>query len=270
MTTTPVPDSAAPGMTDATREEAQGVPPSLVPGDRAPARDTAPREQRRMRAGWFSWLFVAAAAASIAWFGWSEIEARLMARDQLPLTGVSLTIEPIVVGSTEDGVVLDVAVTTQQTLEAGELIATVQPPPGSLAGPDPIEVRAPTSGTVIHVVQAGSTVTSSDSIARIYRPEDSYLQVGVDFETLSELTIGMRVTLQHSSIGQVDATLERVEARLPPLSGEPVQGAILILRPQDSDRLRSTVPGITFDGFIDLTSGSPNGVPAESSFGNGG
>ncbi len=258
----PIPSSTKSGGTESGGTESRGT---------APARRRAPTHaHRRMRPGWFSWIFVVLSTLAIVWIGASEIGERLEDRQHLPLSGVSLTIEPIVVGYGEGGAVLDVAVSRQQTVAAGDLIATLQPRPGSPSGPDPIDVQAPTSGTIIDIVQAGTTVTGSDPIVRLYRPEDSYLRVGIDFETLSELTIGMSATLQHRSIGTIKATLERVETRLPAGPGDTVDGAVLILRPENPDLLRSIVPGLTLDGYIDLSSGPAEGIPAVSSFGAGG
>lgn len=255
-------------MTDSALVEALLRPVETTPRAIEPPAPTPRR--RGPRRGWATWVIVIAVAAGLAWFGYSETQSRLDARSRLSIDGVSLTADPVVIEAIEGGTVTAVEVGPQQSVVAGDLIAVLDPPPGALSGPEPLEIRAPADGTVLQVISLGSTITTGDAIAVIYQPDEVYFQAPVDFAILPELTIGMTAHLEFPSIGRIEATIDRIETTLPTVSDELADGVVLILEPDDPAALRSVVPGLVLNGWIDTDSGPSSGVPAISSFGDGG
>jgi multidrug resistance efflux pump len=255
-------------MTDRALAEPELRP--LEASSTAPLPSRTPHPRRRgPRRGWLSWLVVLAVAVGLAWFGYQETRHRLDARTRIELGGISLTAEPVVIESIEGGTVLDIEVTTQQRVAAGDLLAVLDPPPGSLAGPEPLEIRAPSDGTVLSVVPVGSTMSGGDAIAVLYQPDELYFQAPVDFATLTELTIGMTAFVDIPSVGRIETTLERIDTTLPTATSRTAEGVVLILTPADAAALRTIVPGLVLRGWVDTDSGPASGVPAISSFGSG-
>lgn len=208
-------------------------------------------------------VLVLIAIVAIVWFSVTEIQDRLEERDRLTVESAVLTGEPIDIQAIDGGTILETRVAVQDSVQAGDVMAVLQPPPGSLAGPDPVEVVSPVDATILTVAPTGSTLSGGSTVVRMYDPSNLYFEVPVDFDTLADVKIGMTAVLELPSVGAIDAEVVRVDSDLLAAGAPPPDSANLILEPADPEPLAAVVPGAVLAGWIELDSapaGAPTGV----------
>jgi cellulose synthase (UDP-forming) len=190
---------------------------------------------------------------------------RLHQRAFVALGPAVLTAEPVRVGVPELAVVTDVVVSAQRRVDAGQLLAIVQPTAPDPHGPAaPRAVRAPTAGTVLAVNTAvGGVAVPGQPLVTLYDQTRLTFQVEVPAERLRGLRIGMRASLRGTAVNhQIRATLDHVVPRVDGALGTDRLTVVLVPDAGALDAVQTLVPGLPFDVTVDTrtAAGTPPAV----------
>jgi multidrug efflux pump subunit AcrA (membrane-fusion protein) len=258
------------GLDETTREGGRSVKVAelIVPlaREQAPPDIAAnikpePETQKpKRRSSWRVWrgrFVVLLLIAGCVALGIRQVDVHNEHAQRFALGSVTLTADPLAVLSDSTGVVERVLTRPGQRVTTGQTLITVQLPANSKAkaGTKPAiaTLVAPTDATVSDIsVQPGSSLRNGDVAVRLYQPDQLYLKALVSSSKLPELKVGMTGPVRAGRI-TLQARLVRIE---PVLSGDlgPDGTSTLVLQPVDSQTVRSLVPGLAFDGWLDKKS----------------
>jgi multidrug resistance efflux pump len=192
---------------------------------------------------------------------------RLADRAYVELGNAVLTAQAVPVGVTVAGSVIDIAVSPQSQISAGQPLARI-----GVTGPDgdPATqvLRAPVAGVVSEVnVTTGGAAAPGQPVVTLYDPARLTFQAKASVDELRRLRLGMRATLAAKDHGEssIPARLDRVE----PLVGNGQTGnrgftVVFVPDASAAQTVRKLVPGLPFTATID-TKTAASGTPAVNS-----
>ena len=239
-----------------------------TPGE-ATMTSTQPPHRSRLRAVLSTArtvLVVAVLLAGAGAGGTAIAVQRLRDKAFVALGDAVLTTDPVRVGVTELGVVTDVVVAEQRRVDAGQLLAMVQPTaPGPDGGPQPTwALREPTAATVLAVHTAiGAVAVPGQPLVTLYDQTRLTFQVEVAPDKLRGLRIGMRAYLRGTAVEhRIWATLDHV---VPRVDGAPASARLTVVLVPDAGALtavQALVPGLPFEATVDTrtAAGTPPAV----------
>ncbi len=264
--------AAPPEHTDATME----IPLQRPPGRSEQTYRAASGRSRRTRLrGFLRGLRTAVIVLILlvaAIVGGTRIaQDRLADRAFLNLGDAVLTAQAVPVGVTQAGSVMDIAVSPQSQVSAGQPLARI-----SVTGPDgdPATqvLKAPVAGVVSEVnVATGGAATPGQPIITLYDPARLTFQAKASVDDLRRLRLGMRATLAAEDHGEsIPARLDRVEPLVE--NGQSGNGqtssrgftVVFVPDAGAAQTVRKLVPGLPFTASVD-TKTAASGTPAVNS-----
>jgi hypothetical protein len=203
-----------------------------------------------------------------------------IARDRLgdqayvDLDNAVLTAQAVPVGVTMAGSVIDIAVSPQSQVSAGQPLARIR-----VTGPDgdPATqvLKAPVAGVVSEVnVTTGGAAAPGQPIVTLYDPARLTFQAKASADELRRLRLGMRAKLAAEDHGEssIPGRLDRVEPLVE--NGQSSNGngqtssrgftVVFVPDAGEAQTVRKLVPGLPFTATID-TKTAASGTPAVNS-----
>jgi multidrug resistance efflux pump len=178
---------------------------------------------------------------------------------------VTLTAQAIPVETPRPGQVTAVSVVAQQRVTQGQKLGTVQVTSTDSDGEpvlSTVTLTAPRAGVVVdQPVTMGSTLQPGQPFVQLYDPAELIFITDVPLETLTELSAGMRATLESDGLeDDVHATVQRIIPHVVSTgqNDEVPPGSLrMVLVPASVQEVGGLVPGLRFTGVVDTLTGDP-------------